>query len=992
MKIRLIIIVLSFMSLMIVIANGFVYHHQLKHYVTREQHEDHERSIKITEDRINSKMDEYATIVRLLSGREEFLRALLDPSTVNIFQVNAVLDYYRDIVGAGVCYLLDGSGTTIASSNRHGSASFVGKNYAFRPYFKTAQKGKTAYYMAVGVTSGIRGVYCSHPVFHPAYGTVEGVVVVKSDPLWIQHLMLTSKYESVLLVDPNGFIFLSSRRNWQGKLLWQSSTDAIEKIYRSRQFGKGPFRWTGLSWKGSSRMEDSHGREYNVHDQALSKFPGWRLMMIHDIEDSLPTISKPMREIVLYILLPFIVLMILVSLLVTLLIRKEMRIREEFQDQYLFLQSLMEDIPDPLVIYNDRGEVRYLNQSFEEAFGWSLAELAGKRIDFVPETSQQETQKALARMAAGEKIRGFLARRLTRDGEVLDVEISASRFTNPSDGRQTSVVIFRDITWKRRSMAALMESEEKFRTIGNSAQDGIIMMDADGNISYWNPAAEKMFGITESEAIGSLLHQTIAPERYRSAFAKAFPQFQSSGNGTAVGQTLELTALHKDGTEFPVELSLSAVKSNERWQAIGLVRDITERKRIEAEEKLYTEKLEISVEERTWELRRSLQKTEEAKNRIDAINRSIAGGLIVTDDRSRVVMMNRESEEMLNIRFSKSQNLYLKNVIPIQQSISSENRFLETKQGETRFDFEVAGGDHGKPRTIRACISIIRNQRGINGGVVVTLTDVTWEREMERMKSEFISMAAHELRTPLTSILGFSEILKLRDDLPVVDKAKYLDHIHKKARSLSTIVDNITDIAKLESGKTIELDIRKVEVGKLVQSAVEKIQQKAGARRINVVFTFEDLELMADEKRMEQVLVNVLDNAVKFSPPAGNISIGVEQNAQECRFVIRDEGIGMTQTESNKVFDRFYRSDASHSAPEGTGLGMSMVKYLVEAHHGKVWVDSQSQKGTTITVSIPMGLKEEENAKNDKSFTPPVPSHSHIDRNGIDPAPLDRGR
>lgn len=146
-----------------------------------------------------------------------------------------------------------------------------------------------------------------------------------------------------------------------------------------------------------------------------------------------------------------------------------------------------------------------------------------------------------------------------------------------------AIATFIDITERKRAVAHLRESEEKFRAMTGSAQDGIIMIDDGGNISFWNGAAEKIFGYSKFEVLGEELHQLLTPERFREAAGKGFAHFQHSGEGAVVGKTLELVALHKNGNEFPIELSLSAVNISGRWQAIGIVRDIAERKQGEAE-------------------------------------------------------------------------------------------------------------------------------------------------------------------------------------------------------------------------------------------------------------------------------------------------------------------------------------------------------------------------------------------------------------------------
>lgn len=169
-------------------------------------------------------------------------------------------------------------------------------------------------------------------------------------------------------------------------------------------------------------------------------------------------------------------------------------------------------------------------------------------------------------------------------------------------GKEHLLESYIDITERKLAEQALHDSEEKFRTISTSAQDAVIMLDNQGNISYWNLAAEKIFGYTREEVQGQNLHALLAPERFREASRKGFDHFKASGEGAAIGKTLELAALRKGGEEFAMEVSLSAVKLGNQWSAIGIVRDITERKLAEEKIRKLNEELETKVQERTKQL------------------------------------------------------------------------------------------------------------------------------------------------------------------------------------------------------------------------------------------------------------------------------------------------------------------------------------------------------------------------------------------------------
>jgi PAS domain S-box-containing protein len=167
-----------------------------------------------------------------------------------------------------------------------------------------------------------------------------------------------------------------------------------------------------------------------------------------------------------------------------------------------------------------------------------------------------------------------------------------------------------DITERKRAEKAIRESEEKFKAITGSAKDAIIIMDNEGNISYWNEAAENIFGYSAHEALGKELHIFLAPQEYHDAYRRGILTFKTTGHGPAVGKTLELEAVRKDGTIFPIELSVSTVKIDEKWQATGIVRDITQRKQTDKELMEYRQHLEELVEERTFKLTKANKELE----------------------------------------------------------------------------------------------------------------------------------------------------------------------------------------------------------------------------------------------------------------------------------------------------------------------------------------------------------------------------------------------
>jgi signal transduction histidine kinase len=258
-----------------------------------------------------------------------------------------------------------------------------------------------------------------------------------------------------------------------------------------------------------------------------------------------------------------------------------------------------------------------------------------------------------------------------------------------------------------------------------------------------------------------------------------------------------------------------------------------------------------------------------------------------------------------------------------------------------------------------------RNDEGEIEGAVELCLDITERkraeellRESDRMKTEFISTAAHELRTPLTSILGFSQVLLSPENLSDAERKEFLAYIHQQARALSGMVADLLDIARIESGQGLALKRVFCAAGELVIQLSPFLQGGTERSRFELAITAEATPLLVDKAKMAEVFENLLSNALKYSPPGSPIRIAGEIVGESYRFSVVDRGIGMTPEQVARVFDKFYRADASDTAVGGLGLGMSIVRNIVEAHGGRIWVESEPDRGTTAHFSLPLAPPE----------------------------------
>ncbi len=460
----------------------------------------------------------------------------------------------------------------------------------------------------------------------------------------------------------------------------------------------------------------------------------------------------------------------------------------------------------------------------------------------------------------------------------------------------------------------LQASEERFRSIIDKSADTTLIVDLEGIIRFANPACAFLFRRSPRALVGEFFGYPIAG-----------------------GKTTEIEVICKDQPSAIAEMHVVETEWEGAPALLATLRDITRRKRLEQD------------------LQEALTESENARNHIDTIIRSVAEGLIVTDNEHRILLMNPAAEVLLG---AACRELLHQPIAELFRDPEVNLKFLANLAGNPgeRFDFELTGQDPKHPIHIQARSSPISDKSGHKLGLITILQDVTHEREVERMKSEFVSLAAHELRSPLTSIVGFSEVLLTKSDMPPEEQRRCIEVIKEQGYALADIVDSFLDISRIEAGHPLPLNKCLCTAAELIQKAEPFIRVNQDNYQFDLDLVEEDTYLLIDRKRMGQVLENLLSNAVKYSPAGTPLKIAGRPMGSAYRFSVQDQGIGMTADQVERIFDKFYRADTSDNAVSGIGLGMSIVKYIVEAHGGKIGVESSFGQGTTVWFAVPAEL------------------------------------
>ncbi len=403
---------------------------------------------------------------------------------------------------------------------------------------------------------------------------------------------------------------------------------------------------------------------------------------------------------------------------------------------------------------------------------------------------------------------------------------------------------------------------------------------------------------------------------------------------------------------------------------------IVARTRAEVSLRGVNENLENRVEQRTHELstanqllaseiserkraqhaqREAFVKTLEARDRVNAIISSVADALLVTDHHDSILLINPAAEKLFNVKASDVIGCRLPDVIGLDNLLLEIAKVRTELANSDSIDFDFIMSSDSSPGVYQCRASRLR-ETAVNGrGLILFIHDVTRERQIDQMKTEFVSMAAHELQTPLTMVLGYSELLLDHSkQFEPHERREFLQIINDKSVELSGLIDDILDLSRIEDGHGLKLTFTHVNLAALCQQVVADFEKVNTQHRFATEFTHSPVLVDADEARLIQVMENLLGNAVKYSPDGGLIRVVLKQEENWIRLDVIDQGIGMTDEERANAFERFYRADASNTAARGTGLGLSITKYIVDAHAGGIEIFSRKGKGTRLEIRLPL--------------------------------------
>jgi PAS domain S-box-containing protein len=616
-------------------------------------------------------------------------------------------------------------------------------------------------------------------------------------------------------------------------------------------------------------------------------------------------------------------------------IARDITERKRAEEARALLAALVESSDDAIFGHTVDGSIMSWNLGAYRMYGYTFEEVRGRSLAIlIPSDLPEEMSSILERIRHNERIEHYETKRRRKDGTLIDVSLSVSPILNASDNVLGASAIARDIT-------ALKQTEAKFRGLLESAPDAMVIVDTEGRIALVNIQTEQLFGYRRDELIGQPV-EVLIPQRFGTAHVGHRRRYVASPRARPMGSELELYGRRKDGSEIPVEISLSPLVTNEGLLVTASIRDITARKVTETA--LKQQAAILKAQARLVDLTYDTIIVRDIQSIIRFWNR----GAEVTYGWTRAEAIGQHSQILLKTSFPTSP-------AEIEAHLHEHGHW----EGEV-----VHSTSDGRRITVASRRALVHDEHGRPVATLEINNDITEQvrakealrqtvADLERSNADlaqFAYVASHDLQEPLRAVAGCVQLLQesYQDKLDTAAH-ELITHVVDGATRMQTLIRDLLTYARVD---TQDKPFKVTDCAAILEGVLANLSvaiQESGA-----VVTHDPLPtVLADPTQLAQVFQNLLSNALKFRserPPA--IHIGVEHREEAWVFAVHDNGIGIEPRYFERIFGIFQRLHTRRTYP-GTGIGLAICKKIVERHGGRMWVASPPGQGATFFFTLP---------------------------------------